>query len=144
MKKISTQIQTRWDDFDVLGHLFNGNFSVYFDVCICELFKQVLEIDISSTLRMKAQAHDALFPIKVSSHIDFQSEVPVGSSVEVQSWVESVGNKSIHIHARMLIDGGMQVAVARTVMVCVDLHSKESELIPERWRERIAEHFDVR
>ncbi len=144
MKEIITQIQTRWDDFDVLGHLFNGNFSVYFDVNICELFHEVLGIEISSTLHKKTQGGEALFPIKVSSHIDFLAEVPAGSSVEVRSQFESVGNKSLTVHARMLIDGGVHVATARTVMVCMDLSSKESCRVPSNWRESIEEHFGIR
>jgi len=76
-----TAIQMRFSDTDALGHLNNGSYAIYAEIARIE-FLGIL----GETRRSMILAH---------LELDFRRQVRWGESVEVETWVERIGNTSV-------------------------------------------------
>ena len=130
MKQI-TKIQQRFADADTLGHINNIHLQEYFDLGKMELYGAVLgdRIDWRGVNLVLA-----------SIKTDMMRQTRLGDSIVVETWVESLGNKSMTLRQRIVnAADGLSNAECSTVVVCFDFASQRSVPIPDEWRALITE-----
>lgn len=129
---IKTPIQLRFNDIDLQGHLYNGQYQHLFDLGKSAYFSQVIRLtDMSGP--------EAL----ISANVNANFYVPVGinDNVEILTSIERIGNKSFVIFQQMVeIGTGVVKADCHTTLVAYNAQTKETYQIPNSWRERIARH----
>ena len=127
--KITTQIQQRFADADTLGHINNIHLQEYFDLGKMELYRTLLGDRIDWR---------GVNLVLVSIKTDMMRQTRLGDPIVVESRVESLGNKSMTVHQRLLntADGGVN-AECRTVVVCFDYATQQAIPYPDEWRKLI-------
>lgn len=127
--KITTQIQQRFADADTLGHINNIHLQEYFDLGKMELYHTLLGDRIDWR---------GINLVLVSIKTDMMRQTRLGDPLVVESRVESLGNKSMTVHQRLLntADGGVN-AECRTVVVCFDYATQRAIPYPDEWRKLI-------
>lgn len=124
---IRTPIQPRFADFDSFGHANNIAQQSYFDVGKAELFQELWRLT-GALKRIPAMI--------VSVQNDFFAQIRMEDSVEVVTYIESIGEKSLTI-AQCIMCGETECSRSRTVMVCYDAESQKSVPVPDQWREYV-------
>ena len=130
MKQI-TKIQQRFADADTLGHINNIHLQEYFDLGKMELYGAVLgdRIDWRGVNLVLA-----------SIKTDMMRQTRLGDNIVVETWVESLGNKSMTLRQRIINTAdGLPNAECSTVVVCFDFATQCSVPIPDEWRAFITE-----
>ena len=133
--KQTTNIQQRFADADTLGHINNVHLQEYFDLGKMELYGRVLGDRIDWR---------GVNLVLVSIKTDMMRQTRLGDSIVVESWVESLGNKSMTVRQRIIntADGGTN-AECCTVVVCFDFATQRSIPFPDEWRQIIAAAIEV-
>lgn len=121
---VKTPVQMRFADVDSFGHVNNIAQQSYFDVGKTELFQELWRLT-GALRRIPA--------IMVSVQTDFLSQIRMGEVVEVETRIESIGEKSLTLAQRILC-GERECSRSRTVMVCFDTEIQQSVLVPNEWR----------
>ena len=130
MKQI-TKIQQRFADADTLGHINNIHLQEYFDLGKMDLYGRVLgdRIDWRGVNLVLA-----------SIKTDMMRQTRLGDNIVVESWIESLGNKSMTVRQRIIDTAdGLPNAECSTVVVCFDFATQRSVLFPDEWRTLITE-----
>lgn len=128
----SLDIQMRFKDVDLFGHVNNTVFLEYMDMGKVHYIENVLG-DIFNNRR------DAL--VIVNINIDFLQPAKFDEHLCVQTRVETVGVHSITFVQQVAntVTGSVKCR-ARVVMVGFDATTGESKEIPQSWKTRIAAH----
>lgn len=122
----STEIQMRFADIDILGHVNNVNLQHYFDLGKSDFFHTAFGLEV-------AQRKFTL--IIVSTNNSYMEQTRMGDKIHVETSLESIGNKSITIFQRIVGSTDSVVrAESRTTLVAFDLVSQRSIAVPESWR----------
>ena len=124
--KYSTQIQVRYSDFDMLGHINNATFVTYFEVARLYYFMTIgwtLE-DVSNVV-----AH---------LDIDFLAPILPGQEVHCRVRTSSLGSKSFQMHYELYSEKDETIfARAHSVQVCFEKKTGKTMLIPDHIHELI-------
>ena len=115
---LTTTVQVRFADLDVLGHVNNVAFLVFME---------------TARVRFMHEHGGALRGgvLVARSDCDYMREIPGSTQeVEVTVQVESVGRTSFVVR-HDVVDAGVQVAVGRTVLVAVDAHRRPRPVTDE-------------
>jgi acyl-CoA thioester hydrolase len=126
------EVDVRYRDIDAFGHVNNVVYGTYCEEARVAYMMEVLELE---TL-------DDLSVVVVSLDVDFRSPVSDPSTVDVGLEVVRIGTASFSM-AYELRQHGELVAEAETTQVHVDTETGESRLLPEEWRERLAEYEEL-
>ena len=127
---IETNIQMRFADVDVLGHVNNVNQQHYFDIGKCDFFDRVLHV--------KAPWH-AQGLIIVSTRTDYKGQILMGASVCVTTCVEEIGNKNYRLFQQIVDTETREVRTeCTTVVVAFDFEAQRSFELPATWREKLS------
>ena len=112
----------RWRDLDMLGHL---NQAVY---------HELLEEGRAALFH-----HLGGMPFVIARvELDYRSEVRKDhGTVEVVTWVESVGRKSVVAAQSILLPDGTVAAEGRSVLVAWDAAARSSRAFSDAERERL-------
>lgn len=115
---LTTTVQVRFADLDVLGHVNNVAFLVFME-----------------TARVRfMHAHGGALRggvMVARSDCDYKRQIPASTQeVDVTVQVESVGRTSFVVRHDIL-DAGVQVAVGRAVLVAVDEHRRPRPVTAE-------------
>lgn len=122
-------VQMRFNDTDMLGHINNNAYLSYFDLGKTSYFNAVAAENVDWT-------HVNIVVANIS--VDFFSPTFLSDKVVVLTQVVSIGNKSLVMEQRLVdIITGQVKCMARTVMVGVDLTTGQSQPIAEHWVEKI-------
>lgn len=122
-------LQMRFNDVDVLGHLNNTVYFSFFDTGKAYFFEYVL--------------HEKMEWRKVEcvvANVDCAYAAPVyfGERIEVRTRCSHVGEKSFVLQQVIVEkDTGQIKAAANTVMVSIDPHTKRAVEISPRYREAL-------
>lgn len=132
--KITTQIQQRFADADSLGHVNNIHLQEYFDLGKMELYAKILGKRIDWR---------GVNLVLVSIKTDMMRQTRFGDDIEVESRVESIGNKSMRVfqQLRSKADGGVN-AECSTVVACFDFATQRAIPFPDEWRRLIEEAIE--
>lgn len=124
--KQTTKIQQRFADADSLGHINNIHLQEYFDLGKIELYATILGERIDWR---------GVNLVLVSIKTDMMRQTRLGDNIEVESWVESLGNKSMRVRQRLINTAdGEPNAECQTVVVCFDFATQQAIPFPEEWR----------
>ena len=126
---IKTPIQLRFNDIDIQGHMYNGQYQHIFDLGKNEYFERVLGIE---------QMDGSQTVVTASSTTNFYVPVGMKDRIAIHTRVERVGTKSITVFQEMIdLDTRLVKADSRTVLVGWNACTKESFAISAEWREKI-------
>lgn len=130
--RYTTDIQMRFSDIDVFGHVNNTIYLHYMDLGKLGYIHQVL-----GTL------FDPQLNAMVIANINCEYLAPTfyGEPIKVLTRVDAVGVHSVTFEQRVINEATSQVKCAcRTVMVGFDVPTASSMEIPERWRALLGEY----
>lgn len=123
-KVLITDIQVRFADGDVLGHINNVNLQHYFDLGKMEFYSKAMNKTIQA---------DRESLILASTYTDYYGQSLLSDRLHVETRVERIGNKSITFAQKLINkDTGAVNAGCRTVAVAFDFETQSTfELKPE-------------
>ena len=118
-----TRLQTRWTDFDALGHITHAAYPVYLD----EARDAVLTATVGPFTEFAwVIAH---------ASIDYKREIVQGArEVVVRSRIAEVGRTSITFEQEVVGPGGEIAAACTSVLVAWDREARAARPIEERER----------
>jgi acyl-CoA thioester hydrolase len=126
-----TPVQIRFNDIDLMGHVYNAKYQEFFDLARISYFNEVLGGLISWT---------EMGLVIASIKIDYARPVYLEDRLTVVSGVVSLGEKSLEMFQQVFKNGATEpVASGRTILVCFDMRQKESKILPGEWRKRITD-----
>lgn len=132
-KVFEIDIQMRFADADILGHVNNVTLIHYFDLGKTEFYAQVMG-------RRVEPARDG--SILVSVHTDYMEQTLPGDKVYVETAVEKIGTKSMTFFQRLINrHTGAVHATCRSVAVGFDFERQESTELKPEWREKLQEYL---
>jgi acyl-CoA thioester hydrolase len=115
---METRIQTRWPDFDALGHLNHAIYHVYLD----EARDQVLRNTVGDI--------SAWPNVVVHASIDYRREIALGvREIVVRTRIAEVGRSSVRFEQTIVTPDGELAAEAEAVLVAWDPHTRGSREI---------------
>ena len=120
LPRVKTNIQIRFSDIDVFGHVSNSVYSQYFDIGRMH-FTHELE-------RLEKQP-----PLVVASiKMDMRKEIRYEDKVYVETWVSHIGTKSLTM-AQNIFSNDELAAEGVVVMVGFDLETRKAKALPRHW-----------
>jgi acyl-CoA thioester hydrolase len=115
---VETRIQTRWPDFDALGHLNHAIYHVYLDEARDEALRNTVG-DISAWPN-----------VVVHASIDYRREIALGvREIVVRTQIEEVGRSSVRFRQTVSTPDGELSAEAEAVLVAWDPNTRRSREI---------------
>ena len=131
-KEHITPIQIRFNDIDLMGHVYNAKYQEFFDLARIKYFDEVL-----GNLINWMQKGLIIASVKV----DYLQSTFLNDELMVVSHITSLGRKSLEMTQQVYKKNQQEpVAVGKTVMVCYDMKERISEVIPQVWREKFIEN----
>lgn len=127
-------IQMRLYDIDVLGHVNNSIYNLYYDLGKTAYFNS-----LPGTRNWKKLDI-------VIAHIDLSFIVPIHfpEKIAVATRIESIGEKSFVFDQMLFNMETKQVkSVCKTVMVCIDREAEKAVPMSEEWRELLCKHEGI-
>jgi len=122
-----TTHKLRFSDCDMVGHVNNAIYSVMFEAGRTDLMQAA-----------GIYTQDASFSmVIVRLEIDFKREMSWPGDVVIETHVERIGNKSIHMR-QLLRSGGEVRAEGLSVLAAIDRDSRRAIAFDESWRDRFA------
>lgn len=122
-------VQIRFNDIDLMGHVYNAKYQEFFDLARLEYFEQVLGNLIS---------WDNEGLIIASVKVDFMEPTFLNDQIEVETHILSVGEKSLVMTQQLFKNGKQEPGcTCTTVMVCYNMKEKFSKAIPAEWKAKI-------
>ncbi|MBI3242508.1 MAG: acyl-CoA thioesterase [Chloroflexi bacterium] len=126
----SISLEVRYSDLDAQGHLNHARYLSFME-------QARLKYIIAAGLWADVHDFNAVGQIVAEATCSYKRPVLLGQMVEVAVCVLRLGNKSMDMEYRMLVDG-VEVATGRTVQVAYDYAAGRSILIPDEWRVKIS------
>lgn len=122
-------IQLRFNDVDVYGHVNNTVYFTYYDLGKTDYFTAVYP-----NLDFKRYG-----VVVVHIEANFLSQIRAEETIEVQTAVTEIGNKSMTL-IQQVVDTKTQETkcVCKSILVAFDLEKGDSMKIPEDWKEAIS------
>ena len=123
-----TRIQTRWPDFDALGHLNHAIYHVYLDEARDE------------ALRNTVGDFNAWPNVVVHASIDYRREIVLGvREIIVHTQIAEVGRSSVRFEQTIVTPDGELAAEAEAVLVAWDPAARRSREITQEERQRLTQ-----
>jgi acyl-CoA thioester hydrolase len=123
---VETRIQTRWPDFDALGHLNHAIYHVYLDEARDE------------ALRNTVGDFNAWPNVVVHASIDYRREIALGvREIVVRTQIEEVGRSSVRFRQTVSTADGELSAEAEAVLVAWNPKTRRSREITQAERQRL-------
>lgn len=129
--KHSVEIQLRFNDFDLLGHVNNAVYQHYYDYARINYFKKVIGgvnwLDFSV--------------IMASIKIEYHKPINLNEKVSIRSRMKIIGKKSL-IMIQEIYDPitGEKKSCNIATMVGFSPLTKQTEAIPALWKEKIFDY----
>lgn len=129
--KHASDIQVRFADCDMAGHVNNATILTYFETARIDFFHDVIGTDNDWNKTGLILAH---------SEIDYLAPVYLQDKVKAYSRVTRIGNKSFNMENLLVkVKDGKETfaAIASFVLVCMDYSKKQTIEIPKSWIEKL-------
>jgi acyl-CoA thioester hydrolase len=111
MRVDSVDIQVRFSDTDMLGHVNNASFASWAEVARLKFFAETGEL--------------ALAWILASLHVDYRRQVVYTDRVRVDTWVERIGTSSVTV-GQTIFANDEPAADVKAVIVQFDYETSKS------------------
>jgi len=136
--KHKTEIQIRFNDIDIAGHVNNAVYQYYFDYGKLHYLDTVF----GKLIEWKKYGF-----VLLNINIDFVTPIYLHDKIEVETKIIQLKNKSIEIlqiirEKNTKNNTGVK-SVARSIMVAYNFIKKESFVIPETWREAVKNYENL-
>ncbi|MBL0047923.1 MAG: acyl-CoA thioesterase [Bacteroidetes bacterium] len=130
MKNAETAIQIRFVDLDQFGHVNNAIYLSYLEVSRLPYFDNIIgTIDWLNEGIILAKAE-----------IDYKIPILLKDQIKIKTWCSRMGSKSFDLSYSILKTENnldVEVATARTVMVCFNYVKQISIAVPDAWKGRM-------
>lgn len=125
------QLQLRFNDIDMLGHVNNNAYFSYMDLGKADYFRAVMPDD---NFDMRT-----IGVVIANINCDFVAESYMHEPLEVQTQTASIGERSLRMEQRVVNASTGQVkCISHTVMVSFDPKTRQSAPISEKWRNALS------
>lgn len=121
------QIQVRFSDLDVLGHVNNTVYFSYFEMTRVHYFRELLGID------WDWQSYGIIL---VKNEIEYKQSVLLNDRPSIAMITEQIGDKSFVLRYELMVNDVLY-AVGRSVQVCFDANTHKTISIPAEMREML-------
>lgn len=127
----TVEIQLRFNDFDLLGHVNNAVYQHYYDYARINYFKKV--IGELNWLNFSV--------IMASIKIEYHKPINLNEKISIRSRMKIIGNKSL-IMIQEIYDpvSGENKSCNIATMVGYSPITKQTEAIPALWKKKIFEY----
>jgi len=124
-------IQVRFNDVDIMGHVSNTVYQNYYDAGKMDYFDHVMpDLDYMD-----------LGIVGASIKIDYLLPIYMRYKIDVETRISILGHKSFTMdHRLMNMETGELLSTCTAVIVCYDMKTNKSRVIPDHWRENIIKH----
>lgn len=132
--KQKTQVQIRFKDIDMMGHVNNANFITYFELARMTYFEALSEVGIKIDW-----VNEGVILAKIE--MEYKQPILLEDKVFVYTWVSRMGSKSFDMSCTIVrVVNGVEVEAAKglAVIVCFNYKTNKTIAIPEIWKERLA------
>lgn len=116
-----TNIQIRFTDLDMMGHVSNSVYMQYFDMGRLDFFTLI------------AKQSECPGNVVASVHIDMIKEIFLHDKVYVLTWCKKIGTKSMHVQQDIFANETVATR-ATLVLVGFDRQSRSTIAFPEHWQ----------
>ncbi len=131
MTTYTTEIDVRFRDIDVMGHVNNAVYATYIEQARTEYYRDVLSADLSS-----------ISTVLASLSLDFRRAVKLtDGTVTVEIDVAELGRSSVTM-THEVRTGGQVVADAEATIVTLDPDSGEPAPIPDEQRSAMTSYHE--
>lgn len=128
MTTINTDLQLRWSDMDMLGHVYNGNYQRLLDVGKSDYFERVLHLGHN-------WIHTGEGFLTATTTTTYFKPVILGQRVHCTTAVERVGTKSFTFFQQIVDTASGEVMTeSRSVIVCYNTKTEQTTPVPQAWR----------
>lgn len=117
-------IQKRFGDIDIFHHVNNVAQQSYFDVGKSDYFARMFGCDL-----MESEPRI----LTVSTSTSYMGQIRRDDDIEVVTFTEKIGDKSITLLQRLVCRGEVR-SESRSVMVAFDFERQVSVPVPDHWR----------
>ena len=130
--KFSVPLRVRFVETDLQGHVFFGNYLVYFDEALTEYMQAV-----GYTYKdFQAAGLDFFY---IHSECDYKARAFFQDVLRIHARVGQIGNSSIPFEfAAINSTTGELIATGKIVAVTVDPHTKKPARVPDAFRGAVA------
>lgn len=119
---VLVRIMTRWNDYDLLGHVNNVEYYRYYETAILTLLQET-GLD---------WLHDPVFPLAAENGCQFLRPVSAGGSIEVGVRIAHLGNSSVKYEVAVFVpDEPASFATGFFVHVFIERKTGRPTSIPE-------------
>ena len=122
---VTTQI-LRFCDTDQLGHVNNAVYAEMFEAG---------RVEMLAPLGLLSGPHAVVI---ARLEIDFLAEMNWPATVRIETAIARVGQKSVHVRQRLLVDGE-ETARSRSVLAVIDVATRRAVPISDAWRAVLAQ-----
>ncbi|MEG1553577.1 MAG: thioesterase family protein [Rikenellaceae bacterium] len=130
---ITTEIQIRFSDMDMLRHANNVALYHYYDLGIRDYFRSVM-------LFSEDQRRDQMIA-KVKATANFFAPIHLNDNIEVNTFVIKIGNRSLTFYQEVVDkDTKMVKSSCESIFAGYDLLKESSCEVDPHWKELIKEH----
>ena len=132
--KFHATAHVRWDDLDAFGHVNNASYLIYM---------QEAKGDLTWYSRERVGKKPILYQMVVArAEVDYVAPIhKSGGYVEVEVWVEKIGNSSFVFAYEITYEGAVK-AKGKTVQVAVDEVEQKSRPLTDEERTFLTEYLD--
>ena len=124
-----TPVQIRINDIDVLGHVNNNAYFAYYDLGKENYIRDVLGVDFAT---------GKVLPVIANINATFLEPIFYGDDLQVLTRISHLGTKSFTLEQTGVSKKtGHTLCQCTTVMVCVDMETKQSVPLPDEYRKAI-------
>ncbi|MGH2963426.1 MAG: acyl-CoA thioesterase [Solirubrobacterales bacterium] len=127
------RLRVRYHECDPQGVVFNANYLAYCDICLVELWREVVE----GYAGMAAKGIDV---VVAEARIRFLAPLRFDDEVEMSLTVASLGTSSMQLAIAIDRDG-VTVAEAELAQVFIEIESGEKISIPDEIRAALETHL---
>lgn len=126
--KNKQSIQIRFSDVDLMGHVSNTVYQVYYDSGRIAYFNEVLpDLDFKET-----------GVVSVSVNVEYYRPIYLHSKVYVESRCSKIGTKSFVMEHHIVDEqDGFIYSSSKNVLVCYAIKEQKSIPIPQHWKDCI-------
>ena len=122
-------LQVRFNDLDVLGHVTNAVYQVYYSQAGVSYYESVLnEQRYTSNINF----------VMATITIDYFKSIMFNANIAVQIRVAEIGEKSFEFRGQIIdLDDGTLYSRSISQEVCYNSQQRRTVLMPEIWRTNI-------
>ncbi len=129
--KHQANIQIRFADTDMLGHVNNANYLTFMELARISYFNEV----ISDAVDWNKEG-----VILAKATIDYRRPIYLVDDLSVKICIDHISSKSFNFSYQFVVtkNGEEQICCeGSTIMVCFDYQENKSIVMPDKWKERI-------